>query len=91
MWKNYRHRLLEFLWLEDEVEESAEEAHHGEGSSNERADGGDELVPMLALPADHHRHGRDVVAEAGLRNIFLRVLNTIDIECTYVQYVDHKI
>ena len=61
--------------LEDEVEEAAEKAHHRERSADERADGGDELVPMLALPADHHRHGRDVVAEAGLGDIFLGVLS----------------
>ena len=76
--KNYF--TLELFRLEDEVEEAAEQAHHGEGSSDERADGGDELVPMLALPADHHRHGRDVVAEAGLGDIFFRVLLDIDVD-----------
>ena len=65
----------DLLGLEDEVEESAEQAHHGEGSADERADGGDELVPVLALPADHHRHGGDIVAEAGLGDIFIGILN----------------
>ena len=70
-------KRLEFLWLEDDVEEAAEQPHDGEGAADERADGGDELVPVLALPADHHGHRGDVVAEARLRGIFFRILKEL--------------
>ena len=70
-------KRLEFLWLEDDVEEAAEQPHDGEGAADERADGGDELVPVLALPADHHGHRGYVVAEARLRGIFFRILKEL--------------
>jgi len=66
--------LLQLLGLEDDVEEAAEQTQHGEGAADESADGGDELVPVLALPRDHHSHWRDVVAEASLGHLVLSVL-----------------
>lgn len=66
--------LLQLLGLEDDVEEAAEQTQHGEGATDESADGGDELVPVLALPGDHHSHRRDVVAEASLGHLLLRIL-----------------
>ena len=43
--------VLNFFGLEDDAKESTEQADHREGSSNQSANGCDELVPVLPLKA----------------------------------------
>lgn len=65
---------LDLLGLEEHVKEGAEQTHYGERSSNERADGGEELVEALTLAHNRHRHGGQVVGEARLGNLAVLVL-----------------
>lgn len=73
---------LDLLGLEQHVEEGAEEAHHREGASNERAHRGEELVEALTLAHNRHRHGRQVVGEASLGNLAVLVLYERIQKCT---------
>ena len=68
---------LYLLRLENHTQKAADQAHHGKGSADERADGGDELVPALALGGDGHGHGRQVVAEASLGDLVVGVLHDL--------------
>ena len=67
------------LWLEDDIQEPTDQAYHGESTPDERAHGRGELVPMLALPRDHHGHRTDVVREASFRNFCFFVLHAVHV------------